>query len=155
MSRLLSNVPPKKLSPKDDFNVYYDKGISITEVNDILYEDDWNIIYNDPTPMLPDEVFLTPKFQMDYFYEQYEEYCRSLPQMAIGISLTPFCFNKEMPNKNSKSDFGNTHSEVEFVRRVLMEFGLPDEKKMEIDRIITQVKVDMKQDEMNKKFESK
>ena len=59
--------------------------------------------------------------------------------------------NKRMPNKTTT--FGNKPSEVEFTRRLLVEFGLPNEKRNEIDRIITRIKVDMKQDELNKKFE--
>ena len=76
-------------------------------------------------------------------------------QMVSGIPLIPVRFNKEMATNNSLTTFGNKYSEVEFIRRVLNEFGLPDEKKMEIDRVITQVKVDMNQDKMNKNFAQK
>ena len=66
--------------------------------------------------------------------------------------------NKErtMPRLlSNKTTFGNSTSEVNYVKRILFEFGLDNEKDNEIDRIITLVKVDMKQDEMNAEFEKK
>ena len=54
---------------------------------------------------------------------------------------------------SNKTTFGNKPSEVEYIRRILFEFGIHDEKEMEIDRIITQVKIDIQQDKMNKEFE--
>ena len=56
-------------------------------------------------------------------------------------------------NEIEETTFGNKHLEVEFVRRLLFEFGLPNEEENEIDRIITQVKVDMFQDEMKKLYD--
>ena len=143
MPRLLSKVSGKKLNAKDDFSVQYHKGkknMSIYEIENIFNEDfyredDWNFIYNDPDSMfyLEDIPFLWD-------------------EVVSGIPFIQYCFNKEMPNKKSKTVFGNSDSEVEFVSRVLREFGLPDEKKMEIDRIISRVKTDMQQDAMNKEF---
>ena len=52
---------------------------------------------------------------------------------------------------SNKTNFGNEPSEVKFVKKILFEFGLPDEKDNEIDRIITIVKVDMHQDKMEEK----
>ena len=62
-----------------------------------------------------------------------------------------------MPRLLSKceTNFGNTHSEIKFIKRILLEFGLSDEKDMEIDRIITIAKVDMQQDKMNEKLKQK
>ena len=53
---------------------------------------------------------------------------------------------------SNKTDFGNLPSEVDYIKRILFEFGL-NEKENEIDRIITLVKVDINQDKMNKEFE--
>ena len=53
---------------------------------------------------------------------------------------------------SNKTKFGNELSEIKFVKRILLEFGLPDEKDTEIDRIITIAKVDEAQDKM---FEQK
>ena len=50
---------------------------------------------------------------------------------------------------SNKTVFGNETSEIKFVKRILLEFGLHDEKDSEIDRIITIAKVDMTQDKMN------
>ena len=53
----------------------------------------------------------------------------------------------------NKTDFGNLPYEVDYIKRILFEFGLDNEKETEIDRIITLVKVNMQQDKMNKEFE--
>ena len=50
-------------------------------------------------------------------------------------------------SSNSETTFGNKLSEVDFVKRILFEFGV-DEMDLEIDRTITRVKVDIFQDEM-------
>ena len=52
----------------------------------------------------------------------------------------------------SKTDFGNEFSEVEFVRRVLLELGVFEENS-EIDRIITKIKVDEFQEKMEKYYD--
>ena len=57
-----------------------------------------------------------------------------------------------MPRLLSKSEtkFGNTFSEIKFIRRVLLELGV-SEVDTEIDRAITLAKVDETQDKMNEK----
>ena len=52
---------------------------------------------------------------------------------------------------SKKTKLGNELSEIKFVKRILLEFGLPDKKDTEIDRVITLAKVDMEQDKMNEK----
>ena len=59
-----------------------------------------------------------------------------------------------MSSNNSKTTFGNELSEIDFARRLLFEFGLDNSDDMEIDRIITRVKVDMFQDKMEKFYDS-
>ena len=54
---------------------------------------------------------------------------------------------------NSKTDFGNELSEIEFAQRLLFEFGLDNSDGMEIDRTITKIKVDMFQDKMEKFYD--
>ena len=56
---------------------------------------------------------------------------------------------------SNKTTFGNEPSEIKFIKRILLEFGLNDEKDSEIDRVITIAKVDMKQDKMNEDFKQK
>ena len=58
-----------------------------------------------------------------------------------------------MASNNSKTDFGNGLSEIDFARRLLFEFGVDNEKDTEIDRVITRVKVDMIQDRMNAMYD--
>ena len=53
---------------------------------------------------------------------------------------------------SNKTTFGNSPSEVKYIKRILLEFGIYNEKESEIDRIMTQVKVDIQQDKMNKEF---
>ena len=55
----------------------------------------------------------------------------------------------------SETKFGNELSDIKFVKRVLLEFGLHNEEDNEIDRVITIAKVDMKQDEMKEEFKRK
>ena len=57
--------------------------------------------------------------------------------------------NSSLQSK-SKTTFGNELSEIDFARRLLFEFGLDNSDGMEIDRVITRVKVDMFQDKMEK-----
>ena len=52
---------------------------------------------------------------------------------------------------SNKTKFGNELSEIKFVKRILLEFGLNDEKDTEIDRVITIAKVDEAQDKMELK----
>ena len=59
----------------------------------------------------------------------------------------------EFTNELSETTFGNKLWELDFVRRILFEFGLPNEEDNEIDRIITRVKVDMFQEEMEKMYD--
>ena len=56
-------------------------------------------------------------------------------------------------NEVSETTFGNKLSELDFVRRILFEFGIHDEEEMEIDRIITRVKVDIFQEKMEKEYD--
>ena len=139
MPRLLSNVPANKIQAKDDTSVdYYQRSLSLRLPNykiefildeDYLRDDDWNHNYNSPVPIL------------------YKD--------------TPFLWSvirknkgKTMPRLLSKrTTFGNLPSEVDYVKRILLEFGLCNEKENEIDRIITRVKVDIQQDKMNEEFE--
>ena len=54
-----------------------------------------------------------------------------------------------MASNNSEMKFGNELSEIKFIRRVLLELGIPDETNSEIDRAITLAKVDEFQERMN------
>ena len=58
-------------------------------------------------------------------------------------------YNSQM---DFKTQFGNELSEIDFIRRVLLELGVV-ETTGEIDRAITLVKVDVFQDEMKKNYD--
>lgn len=60
-----------------------------------------------------------------------------------------------MASIKSETKFGNKLSEINFVRHVLLEFGVSGEKDTEIDRIITLAKVEVSQDKMMKELEKK
>ena len=53
-----------------------------------------------------------------------------------------------MASNNLEMEFGNELSEIKFIRRVLLELGIPDETNSEIDRAITLAKVDEFQERM-------
>ena len=53
-----------------------------------------------------------------------------------------------MASNNLEMEFGNELSEIKFIRRVLLELGISDEKNSEIDRAITLAKVDEFQERM-------
>ena len=50
-------------------------------------------------------------------------------------------------------NFGNELSEIKFIRRILLEFGVFGEADSEIDQAITFAKVDQTQDRMDTIFE--
>ena len=50
--------------------------------------------------------------------------------------------------EKTKTNFGNTLAEINYIRNVLFEIG-PNPTDVEIDRAITLAKVDMHQDKMN------
>ena len=58
-----------------------------------------------------------------------------------------------MASNNVEMEFANELSEIKLIRRVLLEFGVFDEKNSEIDRAITLAKVDAFQEEMEKMYD--
>ena len=60
-----------------------------------------------------------------------------------------------LSNKSAnKTEFGNTLSEIRFIKIVLSEIG-PDPSDKEIDRAITLAKVDEQHEKMNEEFYKK
>ena len=57
-----------------------------------------------------------------------------------------------MASNNSEMKFGNTLTEIKYIRSVLSEIG-PEPSDSEIDRAITLAKVDMFQEEMEKNYD--
>ena len=149
--RLLSNVPAKKFLSADDLSLDYLKTIPFVKLSsygiyitpdDELRDDDWNYDYNNPS----DGIFWE---DIQFLKDEVEKYRVNKPMPRLLSNKEPTKLNKEMP----KTTFGNKPSEIDFVRRILFEFGVDNEKELEIDRIITQVKVDMFQDKMEKCWE--
>ena len=58
----------------------------------------------------------------------------------------------EFSNELSKTQFGNTLTEIKYVRNILYEIG-PDPTDEEIDRAISLAKVDEFQDRMEKMYD--
>ena len=130
MPRLLSNKSPKKTLSADDLSLGYFKGtpfkkLSSYETDDFRH-DDWNHNYNNPSDEISWE-------DIQFLKDEVQKY-------RDKNNIHRVC-----------TVFGNLPSELDFVKRILFEFGVDNEKDLEIDRIITRVKVDMFQEKMENK----
>ena len=57
-----------------------------------------------------------------------------------------------MATNNSEIKFANDFSEIKFIRRVLLEFGVFDETNSEIDKAIILAKIEETQDRVDTMF---